>query len=108
MGQQLHQRARPQPSERCDCSSLIQRAYEVVGKEITRTTYTQIKDGQPVPVNVIQPGDLLFAVGSAFRPEHVALAIGYGYVVHAPKPGRVVEVTPQTNLGPILLVVRFI
>ncbi|MFE6713946.1 C40 family peptidase [Streptomyces sp. NPDC057695] len=98
----------PNPSERCDCSSLTQRAYGVAGKEITRTTYTQINDGHQVPVNAIQPGDLLFAVGSASRPEHVALAIGYGYVVHAPKPGRVVEVAPQAHLGPILLVVRVV
>ncbi|MFJ6354866.1 C40 family peptidase [Streptomyces sp. NPDC092046] len=98
----------PNASERCDCSSLTQRAYGVAGKEITRTTYTQINDGHPVPVAAIQPGDLLFAVGSASRPEHVAMAIGYGYVVHAPKPGRVVEVVKQANLGPILLVVRVV
>ncbi|GEB57389.1 C40 family peptidase [Streptomyces gardneri] len=98
----------PNPSDRCDCSSLTQRAYGVAGKEITRTTYTQINDGHVVPASAIQPGDLLFAVGSASRPEHVALAIGYGYVVHAPKPGRVVEVAPQANLGPILLVVRVV
>ncbi|MEW1699321.1 MULTISPECIES: NlpC/P60 family protein [unclassified Streptomyces] len=98
----------PNPSERCDCSSLTQRAYGVAGKEITSTTYTQINDGHVVPAGAIQPGDLLFAVGSASRPEHVAMAIGYGYVVHAPKPGRVVEVAPQANLGPILLVVRVV
>ncbi|MEU2454765.1 NlpC/P60 family protein [Streptomyces sp. NPDC012765] len=98
----------PNPSERCDCSSLTQRAYGVAGKEITRTTYTQINDGHVVPASTIQPGDLLFAVGSASRPEHVAMAIGYGYVVHAPKPGRVVEVAPQAHLGPILLVVRVV
>ncbi|MFE0654172.1 C40 family peptidase [Streptomyces sp. NPDC059534] len=96
------------PSERCDCSSLTQRAYGVAGKEITRTTYTQINDGHLVPTSAIQPGDLLFAVGSASRPEHVAMAIGHGYVVHAPKPGRIVEVTRQANLGPILSVVRIV
>ncbi|THA53182.1 C40 family peptidase [Streptomyces sp. A1136] len=96
------------PAERCDCSSLTQRAYGVAGKEITRTTYTQINDGRAVPTNAIQPGDLLFAVGSASAPEHVALSIGYGYVVHAPKPGRVVEVTKQANLGPILVVRRIV
>ncbi|MCY0945629.1 C40 family peptidase [Streptomyces antarcticus] len=95
-------------SERCDCSSLTQRSYGVAGKEITRTTYTQIHDGRPVSTSGIQPGDLLFAVGSASAPEHVALAIGYGYVVHAPKPGRVVEVVKQANLGPILVVRRIV
>ncbi|MEW1637464.1 NlpC/P60 family protein [Streptomyces sp. NPDC093801] len=96
------------PSERCDCSSLTQRSYGVAGKEITRTTYTQIYDGRPVPADAIAPGDLLFARGTADAPEHVAMAIGYGYVVHAPRTGRPVSVVPQSQLGPILVVRRIV
>ncbi|MDX3538841.1 NlpC/P60 family protein [Streptomyces sp. MB09-01] len=96
------------PSERCDCSSLTQRAYGVAGKEITRTTYTQIHDGRAVPVGAIAPGDLLFARGTADAPEHVAMAIGYGYVVHAPRTGRPVSVVQQGELGPILVVRRIV
>lgn len=44
--------------------------------------------------------------GSAFAPEYVSMAIGYGYVVHAAKPGRVVDVTKQSNMGEILVVRR--
>lgn len=87
-------------------SSLTQRAYGVAGKAITRTTYTQILDGRAVPASQVQPGDLLFSRGSAFVPEYVSMAIGYGYVVHAPKPGRVVEVTKQSNMGEILVARR--
>ncbi|WUX87708.1 C40 family peptidase (plasmid) [Streptomyces sp. NBC_01426] len=96
------------PAERCDCSSLTQRSYGVAGMEITRTTYTQIHDGRAVPADAIAPGDLLFARGSASAPEHVAMAIGYGYVVHAPRTGRPVTVVKQTDLGPILVVRRIV
>ncbi len=98
------------PSGRCDCSSLMQRAYGVAGIQITRTTYTQIHDGRAVPAGAtsLQPGDLVFTEGSASRPEHVAMAIGDGLLVHAPRPGRVVEVAKVATHGDILVVRRII
>jgi Cell wall-associated hydrolases (invasion-associated proteins) len=96
------------PSGRCDCSSLMQRAYGVAGIELTRTTYTQIHDGRAVPAdaNSLQPGDLVFTEGSASRPEHVAMALGDGLLVQAPRPGRVVEVAKVATHGTILVVRR--
>ncbi|MFD0287685.1 C40 family peptidase [Streptomyces lutosisoli] len=98
------------PTGRCDCSSLMQRAYGVAGIEISRTTYTQIHDGRAAPANVnsLQPGDLVFTEGSASRPEHVAMAIGGGFLVHAPRPGRVVEVAKVATHGTILVVRRIV
>lgn len=98
------------PSGRCDCSSLMQRAYGVAGIQITRTTYTQIHDGRAVAANAnaLQPGDLVFTEGSASRPEHVAMAIGDGLLVHAPRPGRVVEVAKVATHGTILVVRRIV
>ncbi|MCX4538890.1 C40 family peptidase [Streptomyces sp. NBC_01669] len=92
--------------DRCDCSSLMQRAYGVAGIEITRTTYTQIKDGRAVSTKALQPGDLVFTNGTASRPEHVAMFIGDGLVVHAPRPGRVVEVAELATHGTILVARR--
>ncbi|MFD9630345.1 C40 family peptidase [Streptomyces violascens] len=92
------------PQGRCDCSSLMQRAYGVAGIQLTRTTYTQINEGSPVPPDAVQPGDLLFSEGSAAQPEHVAMAIGGGLLVQAPRPGRVVEVA--TIEGRRILAVR--
>jgi cell wall-associated NlpC family hydrolase len=96
------------PSGRCDCSSLMQRAYGIAGIQISRTTYTQIHDGRAVPANAnsLQPGDLVFTEGSGSRPEHVAMAIGDGLVVHAPRPGKVVEVAKVATHGTILAVRR--
>ncbi|MFJ1744396.1 C40 family peptidase [Streptomyces microflavus] len=94
------------PRDRCDCSSLMQRAYGVAGVTISRTTYTQIHDGRTVPAAAVQPGDLVFTVGTASRPEHVAMYIGNGLVVHAPKPGRVVEVAELASHGAVLLTRR--
>ncbi|WP_331736749.1 C40 family peptidase (plasmid) [Streptomyces canus] len=96
------------PAGRCDCSSLMQRAYGVAGIQITRTTYTQVHDGRAVPANAnaLQPGDLVFTEGSASRPEHVAMALGGGLLVHAPRPGRVVEVAKVATHGTILVVRR--
>ncbi|MFE0511988.1 C40 family peptidase [Streptomyces sp. NPDC058964] len=98
------------PSGRRDCSSPMQRAYGVVGIQITRTTYTQVHDGRPVPANAngVQPGDLVFTEGSAARPEHVAMAIGDGLLVQAPRPGRVVEVAKVATHGTILVVRRMV
>ncbi|MGW4784877.1 C40 family peptidase [Streptomyces sp. NPDC004230] len=96
------------PRQRCDCSSLVQRAYGVAGIQISRTTYTQIRDGHAVPTNAanIEPGDLIFTEGTAARPEHVAMAIGSGLLVHAPRPGRVVEVAKVATHGTLLVVRR--
>ncbi|MEU8034775.1 NlpC/P60 family protein [Streptomyces sp. NPDC049099] len=96
------------PVGRCDCSSLVQRAYGVAGVQISRTTYTQINDGSAVPADASQlrPGDLVFTEGSASRPEHVSMAIGDGLVVQAPRPGRVVDVVEVAENGTILAVRR--
>ncbi|MGW1171257.1 C40 family peptidase [Streptomyces sp. NPDC002550] len=96
------------PAGRCDCSSLVQRAYGVAGIQISRTTYTQINEGSAVPADAsqLQPGDLVFTEGSASRPEHVSMAIGDGLVVQAPRPGRVIDVAKVAENGTILAVRR--
>ncbi|WP_329127386.1 C40 family peptidase [Streptomyces sp. NBC_01465] len=94
-----------EPRDRCDCSSLMQRAYGVAGIELPRVTYDQVKVGRPVAVSAIRPGDLIFTVGAASRPEHVAMAIGNGLLVQAPRPGRSVDVV-KIDLESVLAVRR--
>ncbi|MFD7552033.1 C40 family peptidase [Streptomyces sp. NPDC059816] len=94
------------PMGRCDCSSLMQVAYEAGGVSLTRTTYTQVKEGKPVGVGSIEPGDLLFTRGTAQVPEHVGLAIGSGLILHSPRTGDVVKIATLAEWRPDILAVR--
>lgn len=75
--------------DRFDCSGLTQWAYRQAGVPLSRTTYTQIHEGIPVPRSQIQPGDLVFP-----STGHVQLAIGDNMVVEAPHAGATVRVSP--------------
>ncbi|MEW1914206.1 C40 family peptidase [Kitasatospora sp. NPDC085895] len=90
------------PAGRCDCSSLVQRAYGVVGIRLSRTTYDQVNEGVAVPAGALLPGDLVFTRGTADRPEHVAMSIGDGLLVQAPRTGRNVEIVPLEGHGQVL------
>ncbi|GAA2672576.1 C40 family peptidase [Streptomyces aculeolatus] len=87
----------PDPMGRCDCSSLMQQAYAHAGVPLTRTTYTQINEGKPVPRHRLRPGDLIFSRGTAARPEHVGMYLGQGLVIEAPRTGKPVRITPLAD-----------
>ncbi|WP_201330742.1 C40 family peptidase, partial [Lactobacillus nasalidis] len=68
-----------------DCSGLVQWVYKTaIGQTVSRTTYTQVKEGVAVAVSTasLQPGDLLFW-GSVSAPYHVAIYVGNGQYVSA-------------------------
>ncbi|MYT17809.1 Cell wall-associated hydrolase, NlpC family [Streptomyces sp. SceaMP-e96] len=94
------------PMGRCDCSSLMQQAYKAAGVALSRTTYTQVKDGKPVSVGSLKPGDLVFTEGTASRPEHVGMVIGRGLVVNAPHTGDVVRIATLASWKPQILAAR--
>jgi cell wall-associated NlpC family hydrolase len=60
---------------------------------LTRTTSTQVGEGVEIPKDMAQmvPGDLVFFYTRG-RVTHVALYMGDGQMVHAPRPGAVVRV----------------
>ncbi|WP_327236976.1 NlpC/P60 family protein [Streptomyces sp. NBC_01317] len=70
-----------------DCSGLVQWSYAQAGVQLTRTTYTQANEGTRIARSELAPGDLVFFSGLS----HVALYVGNGQVIHAPKPGAVVR-----------------
>jgi cell wall-associated NlpC family hydrolase len=49
-----------------------------------------------VPLNQLQPGDLVFRGPGGSR--HVALYIGGGMVIHAPQTGDVVKIAPMGSV----------
>lgn len=65
-----------------DCSGLTQWAYRQAGMEISRTTYTQVAHGVPVPRSAVAVGDLVFP-----HPGHVQMYIGDGKVIEEPYTG---------------------
>ncbi|MFI6289349.1 C40 family peptidase [Streptomyces sp. NPDC051018] len=84
----------PDPMGRCDCSSLTQQAYAAADITLTRTTYTQVKEGKAVSAKALKPGDLIFSRGTAAVPEHVSLYMGSGLLINAPRTGTVVRIEP--------------
>lgn len=79
-----------------DCSGLVQRAFADVGVKAPRTTYQQQPWRALAPITAAQAsaGDLVF------WPGHVAIVVAPGMVVHAPRPGKTVEVAPVGSAGP--------
>ncbi|WP_371659496.1 C40 family peptidase [Streptomyces sp. NBC_00280] len=96
----------PDPMGRCDCSSLMQQSYKAAGVALTRTTYTQVKEGKPVSVDALRPGDLVFTEGTAEVPEHVGMVVGQGLIVNAPHTGDVVRLATLASWKPQILAAR--
>ncbi|MFC6067051.1 C40 family peptidase [Streptomyces ochraceiscleroticus] len=94
------------PMGRCDCSSLMQASYKAGGIALSRTTYTQVKEGKAVNPERVKAGDLLFTEGSAARPEHVGMYIGHGLILQAPHTGDVVKISRLAEWRPSLLAAR--
>ncbi|WP_309317945.1 C40 family peptidase [Streptomyces salinarius] len=85
-----------------DCSGLTSVAWERAGTPIPRTSQEQWARLEHVPLDRLRPGDLV-----VYFPEatHVALYLGDGMVVQAPRPGADVKVSPIAA-NPVLGAVR--
>lgn len=70
-----------------DCSGLTSYVYKQYGVYLPRTTGGQLAYGGKISKSELKPGDLVFFTG------HVGIYIGNGNMIHAPVPGKRVEIT---------------
>ncbi|WP_046592623.1 C40 family peptidase [Streptomyces mangrovisoli] len=85
-----------------DCSGLTSQAWDHAGTTIPRTSEEQWARLPKVPLDRLRPGDLVIYYPQA---THVALYLGEGMVVQAPRTGERVKVSPIAS-NPILGAVR--
>jgi cell wall-associated NlpC family hydrolase len=80
------------PKRGLDCSGLIQLVYKNLGYEVPRVSYQQATAGTAVKGGLAnaRPGDIL-----AFNSpvSHVGIYIGDNKMIHAPRPGKDVEIS---------------
>lgn len=73
-----------------DCSGLTMAAWRAAGVSIPRTSGAQWSGLTRVSASAVQPGDIVVYSGAA----HVALYIGNGRIIEAPRPGKSVQTAP--------------
>lgn len=80
-----------------DCSGLTMRAWQRAGVSLDHWTGTQWTSGRRVSLKNLRTGDLVFFGRSGRDPHgihHVGIYIGRGMMVHAPRTGDVVRISP--------------
>ncbi len=78
-----------------DCSGLVQQVFASFGIQLPRVTYEQVGIGASVKRSKVSVGDLVFFDTDRAKagPDHVGIYIGSGKFIHAPKPGKPVQIS---------------
>ena len=75
------------PATGFDCSGLVSHVFqEAAGLRVRGTSAELGQKARPVPVDLIQPGDLVFFNTLGPRHSHVGVYVGNGRFVHASNP----------------------
>ena len=77
-----------------DCSGLIQYVFNKAGINLPRISYQQANSGKRTGINGLQIGDLVAWDNSSRNngADHIALYIGNGQIIEAPRPGLSVRI----------------
>jgi cell wall-associated NlpC family hydrolase len=81
---------------RWDCSGLVMGAWERAGVQLPHYSAAQYEQIQHINENELRPGDLIFWATDPNDPatiHHVAMYIGNGQMVHAPRTGKPVQIS---------------
>jgi cell wall-associated NlpC family hydrolase len=78
-----------------DCSGLVMKAFAAAGVSLPRVVGPQMAAVRSVSMDALQPGDLV-AYGDM---SHIGIYLGHGKVIHAPHPGRSVEITGLSHFS---------
>jgi len=85
-----------------DCSGLTMTAWRSAGVSLYRTSRDQYKQILKVSYSSMRPGDLVFWGTDPKNPDsiyHVAMYIGGGQIIEAPRPGLTVRITTMRYAG---------
>ncbi|MYS81234.1 C40 family peptidase [Embleya scabrispora] len=84
-----------------DCSGLVMQAWRKAGVNMTHFAATQYFESTPVSYRNLRPGDLIFwtETKSASDIHHVAMYLGAGRMIHAPRTGDVIKISNMFYMG---------
>jgi len=75
-----------------DCSGFTRWVYQQAGITLAHYTGTQLANSIRIPLDQLQPGDLVFNWGfGGSDPDHVGLYLGDGMMIHSPNSGSSVR-----------------
>jgi cell wall-associated NlpC family hydrolase len=80
---------------RWDCSGLTQGAWERAGVQLPHYSVAQYEQIQHIDEDELRPGDLIFWATNPDDPgtiHHVAMYLGGGRMIHAPRTGEPVQI----------------
>ena len=85
-----------------DCSGLVQKAWAAAGISMVHQARPQYWGSKKLSLSELEPGDMVFFATNASDSNpiyHVAMYIGGGKMIQAPRPGRGVEIVSLYYMG---------